>query len=524
MSADPQPSTQPTAAVAPSPPPKSYPLVLLGLFLFLAFTYIWLHARQYDGDAIKNAVWNRDRPTIATVNHPYPGVWYWVWWKVGSGFVGTDFDSRMAWIEALNGLLGAGAATLAASTLLAAGVRLGTALAGALFLGLTHAWFYHSTQSTEPIMAQFWMMLSYRCAVAIPTRGQAAVIGCAVAWAIAVGAYQSYILGGLGLLWIVSQNRKHILPWLAASAVVGTSLYVGAAVGSGARNLRGVIEYITHKPDGEYWGFIRPSVLLQLPFGLANAITPPWPANRNWPGLRMGWQGLSVDEKAITVLIVVLTLSLVASVLFLRVAPAQRRLRLGLVAIFVCGLFAPFYLLPYYNKLWLLSLGAFGLAIPLVADSHRRGFPILVGLLALMVLRNSQQSYFQRTSFDNPLNRGAIALEKTVTERDFLICDGWDASNIYNVRNPGRNLIRLIYAPVSSETLATRIAETRQKGGKVYIFGLMELTPERFELSDIAKRGKKGWYPVIQGYKPKARLVWQGSEHGAIGDLYEIAE
>ncbi len=263
MSADPQPSPASSPSNSESstsliPSPRTQWLAALGLFLVLAAWYLSLLGKHYDGDAIKNAVWNRGRPTIAEVNHPYPGVWYWVWWKVGSGFVAEDFDSRMAWIEGLNALLGAASAGLACSTLLALGVRLRTAFAGALLMGMTHAWFYHSTQSTEPMMAQFWMMIAYRFAAAIPRRGVAAAVGCAFTWAVAVGAYQSYILGGLGLLIIVAQDRRNILPWLATSAVVGTALYAGAAIADGARSVGGIIAYITHKPDGEYW--VHPTV------------------------------------------------------------------------------------------------------------------------------------------------------------------------------------------------------------------------------------------------------------------------
>lgn len=520
MSADPQPINPATAADTP----KRHTFVLLALFLGLAMWFLWLHARHYDGDAIKNAVWNRSGPGIATVNHPYPGVWFWVWWKVGESFVATDFDSRMAWIEALNALLGAGAAALAASSLIAFGVRLPIAVGSALLMSLTHAWFYHSTQSTEPIMAQFWMMLSVRFLAAIPKHGVSAVIGSAAAWAIAVGAYQSYILGGLGLFWIICRERKHILPWLITAAIIGTSLYVIAAIGSGARDVRGVIGYITHKPDGEYWGFIRPSALLQLPFGLANALTPPWPVTRDWPGLRMGWAGLSGFEKGVTALIVGLTMLVAAAVAVLRVPGPAGRVKTGLVVVFLCGMFAPFYLLPYYNKLWLLPLGAFGLAAGLTANAYRRGGLILGILFVLVVGRNFQQTYFQRNRLDNPINRGAIALESTIGPKDLLISDGWDASNVYNVRNPGRPNFRLIYMKVSLENLNERMAEARKNGGKVYIFGLLEKTPEQFELSDVAKRGKRAWYPLIQSFKPKGKLVWEGKDKGVIGDLYEISE
>ncbi len=79
--------------------------------------------------------------------------------------------------------------------------------------------------------------------------------------------------------------------------------------------------------------------------------------------------------------------------------------------------------------MWLLPLGALGIAATIVADSSRRGWPIRLVLLGLLVFRNAQQTYFQRNKADNPITRGAVALESSLTPKDFLVSDGWDASN-----------------------------------------------------------------------------------------------
>jgi len=350
------------------------------------------------------------------------------------------------------------------------------------------------------------------------------LVASAVSWAISVAAYQSYILAGLGLLWMVARERHNIWPWLMTSALVGTVLFVSAALGFGAGNFREILGYLTTKPDGEYWGFIQPAAVLQLPFGLANAFTPPWPVTRDWPGLRLGWAGLNGIEKTLTAGVVVATLGLTLAVAALRVPTSQRRTKWGLLLIFLAGLFAPFYLLPYYNKLWLMPLGALGLAAALVANAYRPGWAVLMVVLALLMFRNTQQIYFQKTNIDNPANRGAVALEDSLTDKDLLITDDWEASGIYSARNPGRSIFRLVNTPVSAEELATHIEETRQSGGRVLVFGLLELSLEKFALSDISKRGRIGWVDIIKSYQPQAKLIWRGQDHGVIGDLYELVD
>ena len=47
---------------------------------------------------------------------------------------------------------------------------------------------------------------------------------------------------------------------------------------------------------------------------------------------------------------------------------------------------------------------------------------------------------------------------------------------------------------------------------------------ETTRLIGTAKRGKRAWYPLVQGFKPKAKLVWEGKDKGVIGDLYEVTE
>lgn len=514
-----QPGIAPTSA---GPTTRANRICLAVFFLLFAALYLGLHGRDYDGDALKQNVWDASGPHVASVNHAYPGVWFWCWWKLGENFVGADFDDRMAWIEALNGLLGAGAATLGAATLLAVGVHRWMAFAAAALLGLSNAWFYHSTQATEPIMAQFWFMLSLRSLAAVPQRGVPAVVLCAVTWAVAVGAYQSYILAGPGLLWIVAAHRRHVLPWLAVAGVVGTGLYVLAAVSHGARSPAEVIAYLTTKTDSDYWGFIRPRALLQLPFGLANALTPPWPLSQGWLGLRLGWAPLPALSKAVVAGLVGLVTVATVVMFLMRASDPHRRMKQGLLLVFLAGMFGPFYLLPYYNKLWLLPLGALVTAAALVANGRRFGLLLMLALLLVVTGRNLRESYFFRASSDNYQQRTALLLETTLQKDDLLVCDGWDASNLFATRNPGRSLFRLISEPVSAEKLEARIAATHRRGGRVYVLGLLEKSEAQFALTDVATRGKSAWYPVIQSYKPKAELVWLGKEKGVRSDLYML--
>ena len=53
--------------------------------------YLGLPGKLYDGDALKQAIWNYDRPLIGVVNHPYSQAWFYAWWRWVSPVAGRGF-------------------------------------------------------------------------------------------------------------------------------------------------------------------------------------------------------------------------------------------------------------------------------------------------------------------------------------------------------------------------------------------------------------------------------------------------
>lgn len=489
-------------------------VVLVGLYL------VWC-GRYYDTEALKQAMWNYPGPSVQSVRHAWSHVWYWYWWGAVSPFAGSDFDTRMSWMTLLNALLAAGGVVLVMDCLRVQGVKTPVAAATGLLLGGAAAWFHQSSQPMEPMMAEFWLLLSVRLSLVGGRRESVATAGAAICWALAVAAYQTYVFAGPGLLILIGTRWRRALLWLAVAAGAGVTLSCLAAYGFGVRSLGGLIEYLTAKDDAGYWGFFRLSAVAQTGLGVVNAISPPWP-NAGWPGLRDGWKTLGGGARAYLLGHVAFWALAVFVVVLRPSRPENRRFYWAAFAMFLGGLFFPFYLLPYYSKLWLLPLGALALLVGLAADRGHFARGLLFIFLGWMLLRNGTQVYahFHRT--DNPSQVAAMALEKSIGPNDLLVCDGWDHSNLFLTRNPRQPKFAVMTDSKDPQVLAELIRTARARQARVWFFGLLEQTPERWAANDSGKRGTTVPYEALQAYRPKARLVWMGAEHGFTGDLYEL--
>jgi hypothetical protein len=406
-------------------------------------------------------------------------------------------------------------------TLRVRGVTAPVAAATGLLLGGAAAWFHQSSQPMEPMMAEFWLLLSVRLSLVEGPRESLATAGAAVSWAVAVAAYQTYVFAGPGLLVLVATRRGRVGLWLAFAAEAGTSNSVLAAYGYGARGMAGVIQYFTAKDDGDYWGFFRLSALAQTGLGTVNAISPPWPT-RGWGGLREGWKSLGPGARAYFFAHTAIWAAAVVVVVFRRPLPQQRRLYWAAVLIFLGGLFFPFYLLPYYSKLWLLPLGGLALLTGLAANRGSLARGLLFVFLGWLLLRNGTQVYAHFHRADNPSHLAAVVLEQSIGPADLLVCDGWDHSDLFLTRNPRQPKFAIMFDSKDPEALVEAIRAARERQVRVWFFGLLELTPEQWAANDSGKRGTTIPYASLQAYKPGARLVWKGQEKGFSGDLYEL--
>ena len=519
-------SSNPNMTTPAKPTPNAtrvHPAVLVVLFVTLAAWYLALRAYSYDGESIKYAVWNEPGPKIEWVSHPYSDAWYWVWWKLGEGFVSTDFDDRMRWMEALNSILGAASVTLGAAALLRFGAGVWATLLSVLTLGLARNYFFDSTLSNEPMMAQFWLSLSllFTAKATAPGSRLSWTLLSGASWALAVAAYQTYVLGGLGILWLMGPDRRRQVVWTITAAIVGFSLYLTAAVLYGGASIAALKHYFFTKTDAGIWGFFTWSGFIKVFLGLSDAMTHmPRPGG----GLRTGLQSMTTGQIALMCGIVAIISSLAVLVVLTRVEDSHKRTRIGFLILLAGSLFAPYYLDPYYNKLWPQPLLALAAVTAFVIGRSPRRLAFMAMFLVALFTWNLQGVYFSRLDRDNYMSRGARVLEESLTEKDLMICEGWDTPILYNIRNPRRPYFGIIWHDVSAEALESKIRETRAAGGRVYFMGLVDMTPEEFERGQLPERGKAGWLPIVQSYKPRVRLVWKGEEKRLRQNLYELVQ
>jgi hypothetical protein len=493
------------------------------LFFLLAAFFIGVPIHRFDTEALKQSMSVPGEPEVAAVNHPYSGKVFYYWWRLVSelGVGEPGFDRRLVWIGALNGLLGAGGIVLLVDLVRRQGANFVVSVAAGLLLALTHAWYFNAAQPMEPMLAAFFLLLSLWFAANPSDSSAAGGMLSGAAWAMSVAAYQSYFLAGPGVLLIAFTRFRRATAWIVAAGVVGVVLFSAAAVARGAHNVSGVIAYLTDKPDGEYWGFIRLSSLPQLPVGLAQAISPPWPME-NWGGLRTGFATLGGLGKLVLVAQVLITVA-IAILACLRPGPkGTGRLRMGLLWIFLAGLFPPFYLLPYYNKLWIMPLLALFALGGLAAARIRQGGAILIVLLIGLIAINSRNMIHYYHREDNTRTLAGRALSAAVGPRDLLICDGWDDSAMYLVQHPERETVALMYEREEMSPVDRRVKETWKNGNRVFIYGLLELSEAEWTQHDIGKRPGHIQRLALDPYRPLARLVWKGPDLGFPGNLYEL--
>lgn len=493
------------------------------LFVVLAAFFIGVPVRRFDTEALKQSMSLPGVPGVAAVNHPYSGKVFHYWWRLVSelGVGEPGFERRMVWIGALNGLLGAGGVVLLVDLLRRQGATLLVSVMAGLMLAVSHAWYFNAAQPMEPMLAAFLLLLSIRYAAKPSDSSASGGMLSGAFWAMSVAAYQSYFLAGPGVLLMAFTRLRRGAAWVIVAGIVGVFLFSAAAVARGAHNVTGVLAYLTEKPDGEYWGFIRLSSLPQVPVGLAQAVSPPWPME-NWGGLRSGFAGLGAFQKAALVIQVLITLA-IAALACVRPGPrGTGRLRMGLLMVFLAGLFPPFYLLPYYNKLWIMPLVALVALGGLAAARIRQGAVILIVLLLGVTALNSRNMIHYYHREDNTRTLAGRALSAAVGPKDLLICDGWDDSAMYLVQHPERPTVALMYEREDPSGMERRMKEAWRNGNRVFIYGLLELSEADWNQHDIGKRPGHIPKSALDPYRPLAHLVWKGPDLGFPGNLYEL--
>lgn len=508
----------PAAAVPPQRPIRWIPWAV---FLGLLSLYLFFPSRHYDGDALKRtAVFFKD-PPVEGSNHPFTGLFYSTWWRLVSGLAGDDIIRKIDVLTSMNSLLGAAAAALGCAWLGRIGVAPLLQGAGGLLIGLTSAATYHSTQTTEPMSAQFCLMMSLYVGTWGNTGRLGLVLGGAF-WACSVACYQSYFLAGPFVLWLTCTRLKEAIAWVASAGVVGTLLFALAAHFHGMPGASGFVQYVTTHHDSGYWGFFTWGQTLRTPLGFAVAVSKPWP-RLDWPGLLAGFPTLSTVEKGLSVAQILVTLTLAVAALVLPVPARFRRYRWPLVLGFLACSFPPLYLSPQYWKLWLMPVSLVLLLGVLVASERTLGPKVILGALALLGFANIPRILVQGNNPDSPSIRLSRALEQWVKPNDLLICDGWDHSGLYIAVHPDQNRLILMNHHDGPEAIWARVRENLTKGNRVFLYGVVERSEARWNTTDLGTRKGLISFSEFQSFRDNAGTpIWKEKPHPQVEHLYEF--
>lgn len=495
--------------------------LLIGFLVPLAL-YLLFNSHCYDGDGLKNLPWNWGDFTIGGNNHFLTSFWCWNWWQWVHGCSGPGFGDKMHWLAALNAILGALSVCLVMDLVFLQTRKHGSAILAGLLLAISAAFFYHSTQTTEPMIGLFWFMLSWRLLASKQCSQTAVIALSAVCLAVSVASYQSFLLGGLGLAILAWSSAKNGITWMLTAAVAGVFLFAGAAYGRGAGDLHAVFQQMFEKPGEGIWGVWRLDRLPGVFMGMSHAICPLW-LPQPWLGWRTSWPSMSSLQLLWLLLCVFITFGTVGYVTLslLLQKPLQRPV-VATIAIFMGGIIAPYYWDTYYYKMWLLPLAAFAVMLGCTFAIRRLFCRIAVGMCLVIFLWNYFALYEKNHRRDNPQSRAVAKLEQSLRPNDLLVCDGWDHSTAFLAKNPRQPVLLLLdYDEHNLTRLNRTFNNTWQQGGRVFFFNVLERDRQQWALS-IQKFGN--WeYDGFQEYRQASRLVWPGTDHGFEGNLFLLS-
>jgi hypothetical protein len=501
---------------------SSLPLIFARLGLapgLVLATYLLWPSLHYDADGLSYVIWNQSGPTASGNNHALTPMWYWAWWNFVSAFSGSQFSDRMFWLALMNSLAAAISVALVVDLIYRKTGQIKSAICCATLLGISAAFFYHATHTTEPMVGLTWFLLSWRLLLKPISPWRMALSG--AAFALSVASYQSFALGGFGLLLMIIDAKSALRLWLATALISGTLLFFGAAFAAGSAGFSDAFHYVFGLAGGGVWGVWKWERIPALAIGLTNAVTP-ITVPEVWPGWKQGigllpWPDLlSVFSQAFS-FVFFLTLILWKDWPLLR---SDRELRAVLLML-VASLFPPFYWEPYYYKLWLMPLCTLIIFIGMIQANNPR-FPSLLCLIIVIVSCANVNGVFRKySSPDHPQVVALRHLERSVTNRDLLISDGWDHGRLYEVKNPTRLVCPLLRGGPQDVAGISRLIESAwAAGGRVYFFGLLERPEEQWKHS--IERFCNLSYASHEPWRRQAKLIWQGKSFGFSGDLYQL--
>lgn len=499
--------------------------VLQLLFCVLAFIFFCsFFPRWYDGDGLKYLIWNYQTIVPSSNSHALTPYWFYGWWSLIGPFASQKFADKMFWLAMFNNLNGAIAATLIVNLIKIYTHSLCSGLTVGLLLCVTSAFFYHATQTTEPMIALLLFLMAWRLLLTSHPISLWCILFSSTLFSLSVASYLTYGTGLVLLLhYLYKKSNKYCWIWLAASLAIGVFIFIVCSILNGKYTISDIATYSFNylfflpKEAQNYWGFIKPERLITMCLGFSDAIVATIPIDI-WPGLRQGWLLLSWQD----ILWIMLKLMIAMTVFLgtiLWIYKKRKDLR-GELLTFLLALFPLFYWDPYYYKLWLLPLSIGILLFGVVIANFRRGWIVAALLVFCIAAINWNTKYNKYHRTDNPQATALKQLESHVAPQDLLVCDGWDHSAIYLAKYPQREAHPVILPNKNAQTLQQHIKKIAAHGGKVWFYGILNLSIEEWRLS-IGKFNKLD-YDSFNYWREHAVLVWDGKHLGCTKLYYYV--
>jgi hypothetical protein len=472
-------------------------LVALGF----ALLFLLLRSRQYlavDGSLRSLVVFHDPSQRLHGNNHMLYPFWIWLWTQTASlvGLKAHDWITFVLQSQAMNAVFAAAAIGILFTVLESiAGSRI--ALLGSLQFGLSTAVVMHATNSAEPVMGLFFGIAAIGALVpALRAESKIGLFLVGILLTLALASYQSMALAApvvaLGCIsWPGTRLKKAIvrLSVVGAGGLLSVIAVYGAAYWSqGVPLKRMAARFVTLDGDPHTYGGFSISKLVNTPFGMIRNLFHGVPADYS------GTRSLLREPHLVLWLAIVFAgLAFVAVLCGLTVSGIISRVRTadvpktplwcGILLSVLAMTFPLFFWAADYDKLWLLPLAAFSIAVAFALqpgglnEGRRKALTLAMVLLVVVEAAINIPQAFLAHVHQTAHIEEAREFSALVHPGDAVVVDFDDVSVLwFEIWGYGINSIVL---PASSRSaaaawLATSEKDESAKKGSLYFIGILD--------------------------------------------------
>lgn len=542
----------------------------VALFVVLLVTYLLTLSRRNSPDGMSFALLttrsDASNPLFFQAEHLLYPAWGWAWYRLWQGFGYGDGALRpMQVLSAIAGASGVASFYIGLYWVLGAtmiypqlnhlpkGVRtlpsLGEgggihgvvplSLCGALLLGVSYGYWFHSTESEDQIIANALLAGAFAILAVIMTRTEPRGHSMSL----------ELTLGGLSSLAILSHATAVLfLPalvvglllarvprrsWIAIAVTIGgivsvSYAFVGLVV-HGFRSPEDFEQWLSSAPRLGVWGQGGLRSLLQASETLAGSVV----YSGSGPDFKRLLSGSLETQNVLAATAFFVTLLAVGgSVVYVLVRwrrlPSRRFVAVGLVWTALYAVFGTYWApedLQFWIGLWpaLILLISLALANGIMHRPRVRHFAggFLFATVAAIALYNLGTAIVPRSDLaHNDDYAKAICLKDHTFANDLVISPGWDWTSTYVPYFAHREVLSIVDdyllaagkdAGRLKQDLAGQIAKTRASGGRVFVVRLYDLDEnDRAWLARTTGLQPEDFpYPRNEAWRCAGETVWE---------------